>query len=80
MQAQKKRVRVAKFFLRGVNFSCSLIVLSMLSTTMTIFNATKTLPSRSNFPPWALGSQTWPQIVMLVVSSVSLAICLFIFY
>ena len=52
----------------------------MLSTTMTIFNATRSLPTRSNLPPWALGSQTWPQITLLVVSCVSLAICLFIFY
>ena len=52
----------------------------MLSTTMTIFNATRSLPARSNFPAWALGSQTWPQITLLCVSSVSLAICVFIFY
>ena len=47
---------------------------------MTIFNASRTLPSRSNLPPWATGTQTWPQIVLLVVSSVSLAVCVFIFY
>ena len=52
----------------------------MLTTSMTIFNATKTLPTRSNLPPWALGQQIWPQIVLLVVSSLSLAVCIFIFY
>lgn len=79
-QVVKKRVRVAKFFLRGVNFSCSLIVLSMLSTTFTIFNATKAIPARSNLPAWAQGQQTWPQITLLCVSCVSLAICMVIFY
>ena len=73
-------MRVAKFFLRGVNFSCSLIILAMLSTTFTIFNATKALPSRSNMPAWASGQQTWPQITLLCIACVSLAICLIIFY
>lgn len=52
----------------------------MLSTTMTIFNATKTLPARNNLPPWAEGQQTWPQITLLVISCVSLAVCMTIFY
>ncbi|MCJ1319207.1 hypothetical protein MMC15_004542 [Xylographa vitiligo] len=76
----KVRVRMAKFFLRGVNFSCSLIVLSMLSTTFQIFNATKQLPPRNSLPVWAQGQQTWPQITLLCISCVSLAICLTIFY
>ncbi|MCJ1406648.1 hypothetical protein MMC19_000714 [Ptychographa xylographoides] len=76
----KTRVRVAKFFLRGVNFSCSLIVLSMLSTTFQIFNATKAIPPRNSLPVWAQGQQTWPQITLLCISCVSLAICIVIFY
>ncbi|MCJ1404701.1 hypothetical protein MMC11_007927 [Xylographa trunciseda] len=76
----KVRVRMAKFFLRGVNFSCSLIVLSMLSTTFQIFNATKAIPPRNNLPVWAQGQSTWPQITLLCISCVSLAICLVIFY
>ena len=76
----KKRVRIAKFFLRGVNFSCSLIILAMLSTTFTIFNATKSLPPRSNLPAWANGQQTWPQITLLCIACVSLTICVFIFW
>ena len=71
---------MAKFFLRGVNFSCALIVLGMLSTSLTIFQATKDLSSRSNLPPWAVGQSTWPQIVLLVVSSISLTICVCVFY
>jgi len=59
--------------LRGVNFSCSLIVLSMLSTTFSIFNATRSLPPRNNLPVWATGTKTWPQITVLVISCVSLA-------
>ena len=68
----KTRVRVAKFALRGVNFSCSLIVLSMLSTSLTIFNASKAIPPRSNLPPWAQNTKTWPQILLLCIACVSL--------
>lgn len=52
----------------------------MISTSVTIFNATKSLPSRSNLPPWAENTKTWPQIVVLSVSCVSLALCLVVFY
>jgi len=83
-QRIKTRVRMAKFFLRGVNFSCSLIVLSMLSATFTIFNATKSLPPRlvnsNKFPPWAIGQKTWPQITVLVIACVSLVMCVGIFW
>lgn len=74
------RVRIAKFFLRGVNFGCSLIVLSMLSTTFQILNATRALPPRNGLPPWAQGQQTWPQITLLVIACISLAMCVIIFY
>lgn len=76
----KTRVRMAKMMMRGVNFSCSLIVLAMLSTTFSIFNATKTIPPRNNLPPWAQNQKTWPQIVLLVISCVSLFASLIIFY
>jgi len=76
----KIRVRSAKFVLRGVGFSCSLIVLAMLSMTFSIFNATKHLPARSGAPPWAKGTQTWPQIVVLVIACISLAFCLVVFW
>ncbi len=66
--------------LRGVNFSCSLIVLSMLSATFTIFNASKSIPPRSSLPPWAAHQQTWPQITLLVIACISLAMALGIFY
>jgi branched-subunit amino acid ABC-type transport system permease component len=65
-------------FMRGINFSCSLIVLSMLSTTFTIFNATKALPPRNNLPPWAVGTSTWPQITLLVIACISMAISVFV--
>ncbi|OCK83906.1 hypothetical protein K432DRAFT_321295 [Lepidopterella palustris CBS 459.81] len=68
----KVRVRIAKIFLRGINFACSLIVLSMLATVFSIFNATKSLPPRNNLPPWAKGTSTWPQITVLVISCISL--------
>lgn len=58
--------------LRGVNFSCSLIVLSMVSTTFMIFNATKHLPARNGKPAWSPKSHPWPQIVVLSIAAVSL--------
>ena len=71
---------MAKMCLRGTNFSCSLIVLAMLSTTFSIFNATRALPPRSNLPPWAPAQKTWPQITLLSIACVSLAMCLAVFY
>ncbi|KAK3115140.1 hypothetical protein LTR53_005824 [Teratosphaeriaceae sp. CCFEE 6253] len=76
----KTRVRMAKMMLRGVNFSCSLIVLAMLSTTFTIFRATRAIPPRNNLPPWAENQKTWPQITLLVIACVSLFASLLIFY
>lgn len=70
---------MAKFALRGVNFSCSLIILAMVSSSFAIFNATKHLPAMSNLPPWAENTNPWPQIVVLVAACVSLAICIAIF-
>lgn len=60
--------------LRGVSFSCSLIVLSMASTTFMIFNATKELPKRNGLPAWAPGTDPWPQIVTLSIAVVSLVL------
>lgn len=74
------RVRIAKIFLRFVNFGCSLIVLAILGTTLSIFNATKSLPSRNNLPAWAEGTNPWAQWVLLGVSCVSLLCCLLVFY
>ncbi|KAF2178545.1 hypothetical protein K469DRAFT_598969 [Zopfia rhizophila CBS 207.26] len=68
----KIRVRIAKIFLRGINFACSLIVLSMLATAFAIFNATRHLPPRNNLPPWAANTKTWPQITLLVIACISL--------
>lgn len=77
----KTRVRMAKFALRGVGFSCSLIILSMLSATFAIFNATKSLPSQSNMPSWApgTGSKAWPQKLALAMACFSLLVCVFVF-
>lgn len=74
-QRIKTRVRVAKFLLRGVSFSCSLIVIGMLASTLSIFYATKDLPARNNLPPWAVGQKKWPQITLLVIACISLAMC-----
>ncbi|KAH7308323.1 hypothetical protein BKA65DRAFT_531006 [Rhexocercosporidium sp. MPI-PUGE-AT-0058] len=35
---------------------------------------------RNNFPPWAQGQKTWPQITVLVITCISLAFCLLIFW
>lgn len=76
---------MAKMCLRGTNFSCSLIVLSMLSTTFTIFNTTKDIPSRhagpgGSLPAWAPHQKTWPQITLLSIACVSLFFSLLVFY
>ena len=71
---------MAKMALRGVNFSCSLIVLAMLSTTFQIFNASRNLPNRGKSPPWAPHQQTWPQITLLCIACVSLAMSLGIIF
>lgn len=68
----KVRVRVAKIFLRGINFACSLIVLAMIATVFAIFNATKNLAPRNGLFPWAKNSSTWPQITLLVIACISL--------
>ncbi|KUI67884.1 hypothetical protein VM1G_02628 [Cytospora mali] len=75
----KARVRLAKVALRGVNFSCSLIVLSMLSSSFAIFNATKSLPTQNNLPAWATGTKIWPQCLVLGASCLSLLICVLVF-
>ena len=67
-------------FLRGVNFSCSLIVLSMLSTTFAIFNESKSIPPRNNLPPWATNTNPWAQVALLVISCISLLFSIVIFY
>ncbi|KAL6709754.1 hypothetical protein ACN47E_001183 [Coniothyrium glycines] len=68
----KIRVRIAKIFLRGINFACSLIVLSMIATAFAIFNATKNLPKRNNLPPWAENTMIWPQVLLLCIAVISL--------
>lgn len=78
-QKIKARVRMAKFALRGVNFSCSLIILAMLSTSFAIFNATKALPSQSGMPSWAPKTDTWPQKLVLGMACVSLIACMVVF-
>lgn len=75
----KTRVRMAKFALRGVNFSCSLIILSMLSASFSIFNATRHLPAMNGLPAWANNTNAWPQYVVLACSCVSLLICIGVF-
>jgi len=52
----------------------------MLSTTFSIFNATKSIPPRNNLPVWATGNNPWPQILVLVISCISLAFSMAVFY
>jgi hypothetical protein len=52
----------------------------MVSTSLHIFFATKTLAPKSGLPAWANGTKTWPQITVLVIACISLAFCLVIFY
>lgn len=71
---------MAKMTLRGVGFSCSLIVVSMLAATFTILNATRNLPKKGKFTAWAPNQQTWPQITMLSIACVSLVMSIGILY
>jgi heme/copper-type cytochrome/quinol oxidase subunit 2 len=75
----KARVRMAKVALRGVNFSCALIILSMLSASFAIFNATKILPDKNTMPAWAENTNTWPQKLVLAMACVSLLACILVF-
>ncbi|KAE8864986.1 hypothetical protein PTNB73_05874 [Pyrenophora teres f. teres] len=68
----KVRVRLAKIFLRGINFACSLIVLSMVASAFAIFNATKTLAPRNGLPAWANNTKIWPQVLLLSIACISL--------
>lgn len=70
----KIRVRMSKVVLRSVNFCCSLVVLALVASALTIFNATKNLPPRNRAPAWAPNTQIWPLILFLSVASVSLII------
>ncbi|KAH6606600.1 hyphal anastamosis-8 [Trichoderma cornu-damae] len=75
----KVRVRLAKFALRSVHFSCSLIILAMLSSSFAIFNATKSLPQQSKMPSWANGTDPWAQKLVLAMATLSLAISILVF-
>lgn len=66
--------------MRFVNFGCSLIVLSLLAVTLTIFNATKSIPTRNNLPAWAAGTNPWAQYLLLSMACVSLVACLIVFW
>jgi len=52
----------------------------MLSTTFSIFNATRALPPRNSLPAWAPSTSTWPQILLLSISCVSLFLCVLVFW
>ena len=70
----KVRVRLAKIVLRGVNFSCSLIVLAMVATAFVIFNRTRGLAKRNDLDPWAPQTILWPHITLLVIACISLVL------
>ncbi|KKK12371.1 hypothetical protein P175DRAFT_0533594 [Aspergillus ochraceoroseus IBT 24754] len=76
----KTRIRVAKIFLRFISFGCSIIVLAILCTTLTIFHTTRSLPSRSGLTPWSTNTNPWPQYMTLGVACLSLLTCLVVFW
>ncbi|KKZ64730.1 hypothetical protein EMCG_09364 [[Emmonsia] crescens] len=76
----KARVRLAKVMLRGVGFSCSLIILALVASSFAIFNATRSLAKKNSFTPWAPTTPLWPQILVLSIASISLLFCLGVFY
>ncbi|KAJ5702850.1 hypothetical protein N7488_010398 [Penicillium malachiteum] len=76
----KLRVRLAKIFLRFVNFGCSLIVLAMLAVTLRTFMATRNLPERNTSTPWETGTNPWPQWLLLGLACFSLLACMIVFW
>lgn len=52
----------------------------MISTTFTIFNATKTLPRQNGLSAWSATTNPWPQILILSVSCVSVLVCVWTFW
>ncbi|CAK7238183.1 hypothetical protein SEUCBS140593_010409 [Sporothrix eucalyptigena] len=75
----KTRVRIAKFALRGVKLTCSLIVLSMMTASLALFHATRSLSALNGFPPWAANTKTWPQKIVLAAACLSVAVSLLLF-
>lgn len=67
-------------FLRGVNFSCSLIILALVGSSLVIFNATKNLATRNAMAPWAPDTKIWPQILVVTVASISLLLAIIVFW
>ena len=55
-------------------------MLSLLAVTLTVFNATKHLPTRNNLPAWAEGTNPWAQYLLLGMACVSLFACLIVFW
>lgn len=50
-----------------------------MSSSFAIFNATRALPAQSKLPPWAPGTDTWPQKLVLSMACVSLFACVLVF-
>lgn len=73
------KVRLAKFALRGIGFSCALIIIAMVGASFAIFRATKSLAAMNGLPAWASDTPVWPQIVTLTAASISLLACVIIF-
>ncbi|KAM5434944.1 hypothetical protein McanMca71_002493 [Microsporum canis] len=76
----KTRVRLSKIMLRGVNFSCSLIVLALLAQSFIIFRTTRHLDSRNGLTPWDPNTRPWPQILILVMTSVNMFLSLLVIW
>ncbi|KAK2807488.1 hypothetical protein FQN49_008781, partial [Arthroderma sp. PD_2] len=72
----KTRVRLSKIMLRGVNLSCSLIVIALLAQSFLIFRATRNLSTRNGLSPWAPNTNPWPQILILVLTSINMILAL----
>ncbi|EGD85478.1 hypothetical protein H112_06382 [Trichophyton rubrum D6] len=76
----KTRVRLSKILLRGVNLSCSLIVLALLAQSFIIFRATRHLESRNGLTPWDPNTNAWPQILILVLTSINMFLSLVVLW
>lgn len=52
----------------------------MLSSTLSIFNATKNLTAKNGLPAWAPNTSIVPQALILAASCTSLLICIVVFF
>ncbi|KAI5859048.1 hypothetical protein BZA05DRAFT_383204 [Tricharina praecox] len=73
-------IRILKFFARVLSLICSAVVIGLSIATFKIFLATKDLPARNTFLPWARPTVLWPQILTLTIACISFLACIYVIW